>query len=301
MRKERHRPRAGSYDQKRQRYGYLFILPWLIGFICLFLAPLVNSARYSLNDIRLDNRVELQFAGLKYYVKAFVTDPNYVPKLTESLRDMAYQVPLILVFSLAIACILNNRFKGAGFFKALFFLPVIIASGVVMSVISGDEYAQMMNSSLASSSLLGADSITQFLVNSGLNARTVTALTKITGDIFNLAWKAGIQILIFLSAFKSISPAMYEAAEMEGANGWERFWKITFPLISPMLLTNLIYTIIDIFTDYSNPVIRYIADEAAKVNISYSAAMSWIYFIITFAVMAVIYLIVNKKVFYYID
>ncbi len=301
MEKGRHRPRAGSYDHKRQRYGYLFILPWLIGFIYFFLAPLVNSARYSLSDIRLDNNVELKFAGIKYYVKAFVTDPNYMPKLTESLRDMAYQVPLILVFSLAVACILNNRFRGAGFFKALFFLPVIIASGVVMSVISGDEYARMMNSSLASSSLFGADSITQFLVNSGLNARTVAALTKITGDIFNLAWKAGIQILIFLSAFKSISPAMYEAAEMEGANGWERFWKITFPLISPMLLTNVIYTIIDIFTDYSNPVIRYIADEAAKVNISYSAAMSWIYFVITFAVMAAVYLIVNKKVFYYID
>lgn len=290
-----------SYAKKKQRYGYLFILPWLIGFIFMFLIPLVNSAIYSFSDIRLSDSVELKFAGLKYYMKAFVTDPNYLPKLAASLKDMAYQVPLILVFSLAVACVLNNRFRGSLFFKALFFLPVIIASGVVMSVISGDEYAQLMNSSLASSSLLGADSITELLVNSGLDTRIVTAITKVTGDIFNLAWKAGIQILIFLSAFKSISPSIYEAAAIEGANAWESFWKITFPLISPMLLTNLIYTIIDIFTDYSNPVIRYIADEASKVNISYSAAMSWIYFIITFAIMMLIYFVANKKVFYYID
>ena len=290
-----------SYAKKRERYGYLFILPWLIGFVFLFLRPLINSTIYSFSSIKLNHDIELQFAGLRYYMKAFVTDPNYLPKLAISLKDMAYQVPLILIFSLAVACVLNNKFEGALFFKAIFFLPVIIASGVVMSVISGDEYAQLMNSSLASSSLLGSDSVTELLINSGLDTRIVTAITKVTGDIFNLAWKAGIQILIFLSAFKSISPSIYEAAAIEGANGWESFWKITFPLISPMLLTNLIYSIIDIFTDYENPGRLYISDEAAKVNISYSAAMSWIYFIITFSIIMVIYFVVNKKVFYYID
>lgn len=290
-----------SYENKRQRYGYLFILPWLIGFVFMFILPLVYSAIYSFSDIQLRDNIEMTFAGFKYYSQAFVTDPKFMPNLASSLSEMAYQVPLILVFSLAVAYVLNSKFRGSSFFKSLFFLPVIIASGVVITVIGGDEYAQLMNSSLASSSFLKATSISQMLSNSGLDIRIVRMITGATSNIFNLTWKSGIQILIFISAFKSIPVAIYEAASIEGANAWESFWKVTFPMISPMLLTNIIYTIIDIFTDYSNPVIQYIASEASKVNISYSAAMSWIYFIITFTIMMIIYFTVNKRVFYYID
>lgn len=290
-----------SYEKKKRRYGYLFIAPWFIGFVFLFLLPILQSIRYSISDIRLVNGLSIKFAGLSYYEKALVKDAEFLPRLGEALSDMLYQVPLVLVFSLAIAFVLNGKFRGATFFKSVFFLPVIVASGVVITIVQGDAFAQVMNNAQAASSMYRATSITAVLLDMGLDAQLVSSLEVITGNIFNLTWKSGIQILIFIAAFKSVPGGLYEASTIEGATAWETFWKITFPLISPMILTNLIYTIVDTFTDYSNPVIQYVATNSQKVELSFSAAMSWIYFAIVGTIMAVVYIIVNRKVFYQLD
>lgn len=295
------RKKTLSYEKKKRRYGYVFIAPWFIGFIFLFLLPMLQSIRYSFSDINLANGLSMKFAGLSYYERAFVKDTEFLPRLGTAMSDMAYQVPLVLVFSLAIAYVLNGKFRGATFFKSVFFLPVIVASGVVITIVQGDAFAQVMNNAEAASSLYRATSITSVLLNMGLSADLVASLEVITGNIFNLTWKSGIQILIFIAAFKSVPVGLYEASTIEGATAWETFWKITFPLISPMILTNLIYTIIDTFTDYSNPVIQYIATNSQKVELSFSAAMSWIYFIIIGVIMAAVYIIVNRKVFYQLD
>ena len=290
-----------SYERKKRRYGYFFIAPWFIGFIFLFLVPMLQSVRYSFHDIRLVNGLEMSFARFSYYERALVKDAEFLPRLISALGDMMYQVPLVLVFSLAIAAVLNGKFRGATFFKGIFFLPVIVASGVVITIVQGDAFAQVMNNAEAASSMYRATSITRTLLEMGLNAELVSSLEVITGNIFDLAWRSGIQILIFIAAFKSVPSGLYEASTIEGATAWETFWKITFPLISPMILTNLIYTIIDTFTDYNNPVIQYIATNSQKVELSFSAAMAWIYFILIFVIMAVVYLLVNRKVFYQLD
>lgn len=290
-----------SYEAKKQWYGYLFIAPWIIGVAFLFFRPLAGSVIYSVNDIKLDNEVILNFAGIKYYMQAFVKDANYPVHLTTSLSNMLYEVPLVMVFSLVVAYVLNSRFIGSSFFKSLFFLPVIISSGVVISIIRGDAYVQLMNNTETTSALFRTTSMATLLINSGISPKITDFIISAASNIFNLSWKSGIQILLFISAFKSIPNSLMEAASIEGATSWESFWKITFPIISPTLLTNITYTIVDTFTDYSNPVITYIAEESAKLNISFSAAMSFAYFIIIFSIMMIVYALINRHVFYYAD
>lgn len=290
-----------SYERKKRRYGFLFVLPWVIGFAFFFLLPMLRSLEFSFSNIRLVGGFSSVFSGLKYYEQALVKDPYFLQYLGTALGDMAYQTPMVIVFSLAIAFVLNGKFKGSSFFKSVFFLPVIVASGVVITIVQGDAFAQVMNNAQAASSLYRPTSIAFMLYEMGLPEAIVEALILITGNVFNLTWKSGIQILIFIAAFKSVPQTLYEASDIEGATAWEAFWKITFPLISPMLMTNLIYTIVDTFTDYSNPVIQYIALISQKVELSFSAAMSWIYFLIVLIVMGVVYALVNRHVFYQVD
>ena len=113
-----------------------------------------------------------------------------------------------------------------------------------------------------------------------------------------LFWFSGVQIVIFLSGLQSISPTLREAAHIDGASSWDFFWLITFPMISPLLLTNTVFTFISTFTDYNNVVIGYISDLASRMELGFSSAMSMIYFLITFILLLAVYFFLNRKVFY---
>jgi ABC-type sugar transport system permease subunit len=290
-----------SYERKKKYYGYLFILPWLVGAVFLFLRPLFSSVRLSLHLISLKDGVNLSFAGLRYYREAFVSDPEYAQRLAQALGSMLYEIPMIMVFSIAVGWVLSKSFRGGAMFKSLFFLPVIVASGVVIQIVRGDELARAMNDSTAAGSLFMASSMGDILRSFNVPRQAVGYLIAATSNLFNLTWKSGVQILIFISAFKSISPQIYEACRMEGATGWESFWKVTFPLVSPMIMTNLVYTIVDSFTDLSNPVVEHIQRYAQQgaLGLSYGSAMSLIYFAIIFACLGIAYRLINRHVFYY--
>ncbi len=298
------RKKKSSLAARRNMKGYIFILPWFIGFVFLFARPLFSALRYSFYTITFKQPIEYTFAGLSYYQEAFIKDTNFLPNLGSALEAMLYEVPLILAFSLAIAYILNSDFIGVTAFKSIFFLPVIIASGIAITLIRGDAYASEITESVTTVGMFGGSSgMEAILIKANVPASIVSFIQEIIDTIFDLTWKSGIQILVFLAAFKSIPKSFYEASQIEGATGWESFCKITFPMISPMLLTNIVYTIIDTFTDQSNPVINYInsvmSSQSGKMDISYSSALSWIYFVIVFAIIMLVYWIVNRRVNYY--
>jgi ABC-type sugar transport system permease subunit len=287
------------YKRKKAWAGFLFTTPWIIGFIFLFLIPLFESFSYSFAELEiLEGGMRQTFAGLDNYIHAFATDPNYVRSLVTSLTNMVYQTPIIIMFSLFIAGILNQQFRGRIFVRAVFFLPVIIASGVIISVLRGDAVSQDLLSGDKLSSLFESSVMQGILIQSGIPQDLVTIFMDIVNNIFELSWRAGIQILIFLAGLQNISSELYEASQMEGASRWSTFWKITFPMISPLIVVNLVYTIIDNFTDYSNPVMRIISDNTLRFQFAYSAAMTNIYFVIVFAIVLAVYGIVNKRVFY---
>ena len=298
MRTEKKPKRRLGYGQKKRLAGVLFILPWAIGFLTLFLRPIVSSMVYSVTDVTIAQGMKWDFIGISNYVKAFVSDAKFVQYLAEELGNFCYNVPVILCFSLFLAVLLNQKFRGRTVMRAIFFIPVVCGSGVILQIMSGDAMSQSVISGARSSMLYQSSALEQILLEMGLGDELVTTLTGIVTNIFNLTWKSGLQILLFISGLNAIPGHLYEAAHVEGATAWEAFWKITLPMVSPIIIVNLIYTVIDSFTDYSNTVMTYILDFGKRLEFSYSAALSWIYFAIVALIVGVVYLIINRRVAY---
>lgn len=301
------------YEKKKGLYGYGFVALWAIGTLWLFIIPVLTSLWYSLCDTKLLDKagalemgmtsagIYTEWNGFGNYIKAFTIDTNYLPKLTESLGQIGPQAIVILIFSLFIAVILNQNFRGRTLARSIFFLPVLIATGPVISIINGDMTSQGISDASQFSTLFKTDLVSELMEFLGLYNinQTVTELIEtITSDVLNLVWNSGIQILIFLSALQNIPPSAKEAASMEGATAWEFFWKITFPYISPMILANLVYTVIDAFVSTDNVVMKYVLQQSSQWEYGYSAALAWIYFAIVGACLGIICLIVNRFVFY---
>lgn len=303
-----------SYEKKKGLYGYGFIAIWIIGVIYMFIVPIFKSAWYSMCYTELVTTADqaaqrgMTSAGIYTewnnfgnYEEALFKNQDYLPKLTESLGAIVPQVIVVMIFSLFIALLLNQKFRGRTFARAVFFLPVLVATGPVLAVIKGDISTNGISSGEQFSTLFQTDlvdELLQFLGIYNLNQQLTTTIQTITSDIFNLLWSAGIQILIFLAALQQIPVSAKEAASMEGATGWEFFWKITFPMISPMILANLIYTVIDTFIDSENPVMSIVLAQSRGLRYGLSAAMAWIYFLIVAVALAIIVAIVSKFVFY---
>ncbi|MCA0756607.1 sugar ABC transporter permease [Paenibacillus sp. N4] len=291
-----------SLEQKNRYYGLYFILPWFIGFLFLFLVPLLASLRYSLSNLQVtDEGFSLEFIGFANYREALLSHESYVRILTESVVDIAVNTPLIIIFSLFFAVLLNQRFRGRVLARAIFFLPVILASGIIASIENGDLMQSVVRSANDTTggglSIMKNLELTVMLVESGMNITFVEYLTGAVSRIYEIVSQSGVQILIFLAGLQSISPSLYEAAKIEGSTGYEAFWKITFPMISPLILTNLVYTIIDSFI--SDETSRLVVDTAFKsFDFGLSAAMAWMYFAVIALVLWITTAIVSRKVFY---
>lgn len=295
-----------SYERRKQLYGYGFIALWAIGTIYFFIMPLIKSLYYSFNNTAVKTGyMECKWIGLGNYVKAFRESTDYAPALLEVLGDTALKFPLITVFSIFVAVILNQKFRGRTFARAVFFLPVIIATGPVINIINGNmDTGGYSGGSEQFSTMFETDLVNElmgFLGIYNINEKLTQIIQSVCDEIFNLVWNAGIQILIFLAALQNIPHSAKEAAQMEGATGWEYFWKITIPYISPMIVTNVVYTIVDSFTDTANPVMELVLSQAKSWNHGYSAAMAWAYFGIVAAALALIIVIINRFVYYEVE
>ena len=286
-----------TMENKREIVGFVFISPWIIGFLMFFLSPIINSLLFSFQHVTLEEgRLNRPWAGLMYYGNAFISDEKFLPNLYASFQNLLIEVPIILIFSLFIAILLNQQFKGRGFLRCMFFLPLMLSSTVLLSIINGDAVQGVGEAS--SVYLATSTSMDQILLQIGLPLKIINYLTSIIDRIFSITWQSGVQILLFLTALQSIPVSLQEAANVEGATSWEYFWKITVPMISPIILVNLIYTIIDTFTSYSNGLMRYIIDEAGQLRYSYSSAMTWIYFVAICLIMGLVLGVFSRFVHY---
>ena len=298
-----------SYEKKKGLYGYGFIALWFVGALMFFIIPLLQSFYYSFHTVT----PETGYLDIKpltsggntdiflNYKDAFLKDPNFSQYLVEVLKDMALNLPVIVVFSLFVAIVINQKFRGRTFARAVFFLPVIIATGPVYAIITGDLETGGNNEAAQFSTMFEADMVDQLLEFIGIYGfgETFTEmLTEITSDILNLVWKCGIQIIIFLSALQGIPASAKEAAAIEGATSWEFFWKITLPYISSMILVNIVYTVIDAFIDPTNQVMERLLSVQSEWKYGYSAAMAWSYFGIILIALGIIFAIMNRLVWY---
>ncbi len=287
------------YERKKSLFGYGFISLWLFGILFYFIRPLIDVVRYSFSTIeRTDTGYALHFVGLAIYYKVLRVDPDFIKQFTASMSGLAYQVPVIMAFSFIIAVILNQRFRGRLLMRTLFFIPVIVASGVVINILNGDSMAQMIISGSKNSAMFQVSSFANYLYQLGLPQQIITPVISAANNIFNLTWKSGIQILILIAGLQTIPASLYEVASIDGATGWEKFWKITFPLVSPMLILVFIYTIIDSFTDYNNGLMRTILQKNADGKTELAATMAILYFLCIALVIGIVYKLVNKHIYY---
>ncbi len=293
------------YEKQKQMYGYGFIGLWMVGTLLWFIYPLLNSLKYSFMDVRPETGGMVgEWVGFSNYIYVFTGDQNYSKYLASVLVETLWKTPLILIFSLFIAVILNQNFKGRGFARAVFFLPVIIATGPVYSIINGDISSSGASSAGQFSTMFSTDlmgELFEFLGIYGLSDNMQTMVETVSNNIFGIVWNTGIQILIFLAALQNIPTSAKEAAQMEGATAWEYFWKITLPYVSPMILACLIYTVIDSFTSTDNLVMGRVLDMQSDWQYGYAAAMAWVYFIIVLAAVGIITLILNRFIYYEVD
>ncbi len=304
------RKKVASLDAKKARGGWFFVLPFVIGFVVLYLPMLISSVQFSFSEITVDRHVgyTLSFVGFENYSNALLSDAAFVRTLTESLKQLVFDVPAIVIFSLFMAIVLNQKMLGRAVFRAIFFIPVILTTGLIDQIDQSNAAMSYMSSggidtgvNSGTGDLISSMDVTSLLGDMAIGAELVEYVVTIVNDIYNIVNRSGVQMLIFLSGLQSISPSIYESCKMDGASGWETFWKITFPMISPMILVNAVYTVIDSFTSESNEVMKYITNVYNTGNVrprELSSAMSWIYFVIVLLLIGLVALIASACVFY---
>ena len=305
------RKRGASLDKRKARAGWVFVLPFVLSFIIIYLPIVFDSIKYSFNKIKIGQGggYTLEFVGWENYQEALFVDPGFVQTLTSGIQQLIFDIPAIVIFSLFMAVLLNQKMVGRAAFRAIFFIPVIISTGIIDKIDQANTMLDYMETEGGiedgsgqdtTGEILSAVDIERLFDNMAVGTELVTYVVSLVNNIYGIINRSGVQMLIYLAGLQSISPAIYESCDIDGATAWETFWKITFPMISPMILVNAIYTVIDSFTSQSNQVMTYISNvynTATNGNVL-STAMSWLYFLIVIAIIGLVAALLSAYVFY---
>ncbi len=293
---------------RRAVYGYLFILPFILGFIFFMIKPLGQSLRMAMSEVVISNQgFQLNWNNFDNFKKALLVDAEFNRMLTESIGQMIVRSLATIVFSFFVALLLNQKFKGRTLARSIFFLAVILSSGVLVGLESSNALMAQLKEMIEESG--NANSITDVLEKilvsdasgvNGISGKAFKTVFEIIDSIYDVAMASGIQIIIFLSGLQNISPSMYEAAQMEGCTSWESLWKITVPMVSPLMLVCWIYTIVDFFMKSDNQIMTKINTQMTELlNYGFSSAMAWIYFVVCMALIGISSWIISKVVYNY--
>lgn len=296
-----------SLKNKRALTGLVFISPWLFGFLYFYLRGILQTIEFSLSDVSAleTGGFTTNFIGLDNFQFAFFQDPEFNQIIVNTVVDILVDVPLIIFFSLFMAMLLNGKFRGRTVMRAIFFLPVIMNAGAINSAL---EFAQQnivggvspVSSEVAAAATegLNLNTIMMTFTDIGFPVAILEYITGAVSRIYLIVRASGVQIVIFIAALQSIPHALYEVAEIEGATAYETFWKITFPMVSPLILTNIVYTIVDSFVQ--SEVIEK-TQTVAFTNYNYGAgsAMSLVSTILVCIILGISGYIISKKTFYY--
>lgn len=264
-----------SLERKRARYGYLFTLPLILGLALIFIPNIVQTVLYSLNETVIDGSgYTLEWIGLKYYIKAFAGDAKFLQYMLSSLGELLVQVPVILVFSLFMAMVLNQKFKGRVVARAIFFLPLVLSTGIISRVEASTQLDSLMLTRDALEGMQGTRfDLSQLLLSMNFNATLSDIVVSAATGIKDIVNASGMQIFIFLAAFQQIPVSVYEAAQVEGCSKWVLFWKVVIPMTAKQILVAGVYTVVDVFTRTDGVLFTYI-HKMAYTNNQYSYAMA---------------------------
>ena len=281
------RIKRGPLEKKEARAGVMFVLPWIIGAAVFLIYPLLMSFWYSLNNIRLTSEgMKFTFLSQGNFTQILLSDPDFLPELVDYLLSTVISVPVIVVFAMMIALMLNEKIKGKSFFRLIFFLPVIIVSGPILNSLTEQNAGTI--SVIDTQAVTGA-------ISAFLPKMIATPIAGLFSNMVTILWYSGVPILIFLSALQKIDRSQYEAAYVDGASGWEMFWKITLPSLKPMILLNCIYTIVFVSSNDQNRLIGLIKSAmfsgTSEKGYGYASAMAWLYSLVVLLLVGLFALI----------
>lgn len=287
--------------------GYLFIMPFLVGFVLLFFLPLIQSFRFSISNIEIvKGGYKLVNVGLEHYKNALFVDIKFNTTLYNSIRQLLLDLPTVVIFSFFAATLLNKSFRGKATARIIFFLPVILTSGVIIALETNDLMLALSRASFAKevaasgSGIMKIFELESLLAQINLPGGFISFVSNAVNHLYDIVIASGVQILIFLAALQAIPKSLYEASSIEGATGWENFWKITFPMVGPYILVNAIYTIIDTFTNSKNALMQIIMNTSINQFLyGYGSAMAWLYFAVIVVVLGIVAGIASRFIFYY--
>lgn len=276
-----------SLEKRRSLCGYVFTAPWIIGFGVFMLLPLLINLIMSFSKIVNALNLQMKFVGWNNYIRLFKTDVNFLPAFFDTLKNTFLWTPFILVFALFLAILLNRNIRFKGVFRVIFFMPVLLGTGYIMQQVSGAANILQMPDDIKS--------MIQYYFSKDL----ADFFNQLLTQIMKMFWQTGIQVVIFLSGLQSIPDSYYEAARVDNGNNWDCFWKITLPMLSPVILLNLIYTIIDNFRSTDNKIAALIVNMVFKnADYEYGAAMGWVYFTVTILIVGLVFLIMRRFITY---
>ena len=289
-----------SLEAKRVKVGYLFTLPFIIGAAVAIVYPIIVSVIYSFADITANaSGYNIKFVGLGNYNNIFNIDPTFKRILLNTLKSTALNVPVVIIFSFFLASVLNTEFKGRGMARTVLFLPMILNSNLVKSILNGDAVMGSVTEKSSADTAQISGAFEGFLSKLDIGTGVTDLLVSSVDNITNILAMSVIPIIIMLAGLQSVSKSVYEASYVEGATKWEVFWKISLPIVSPMILVSVIYCIIDSFTSVDNAVIEKVkAVSFTDLEFGLGSAMAWSYLLIVLAIVALVYLAVNRFVSY---
>lgn len=279
----------------KAKYGFCFTIPWTIGVILFFFVPLVQSVIYIFSNVSIiTGNVEIELTGIVNLKEILLSDESYTNNLAKAIGSFAYSFPLIMILSLILGMLLNQKFHGRVLFRAMYFLPVIIATGVVIQIIfytrSGDLASTGTDASVRDN-MISASTVIEWL---GLPLVISEYLDTVISQIMNLVWNCGVQIVLWIAGMQAIPELLYEVAKVEGATKWEEFWFITFPMLSRITVLVAVFTMVELITSKTNPVMTQAYMLTEQQQYGQASAMIWFYFIIIGIIVGLLLFCFNR-------
>ncbi len=277
-----------TLKSKERVMGIGFMAPWFIGFLVFSLYPLLYSIWLSVCNVEFSsNGIVTEFVGFKWYKQILTEDPTFITGITDTLKSVIFSTPMIIVAAIILALLLNKSLPGKALFRALYFFPVIIISGPVMSKLMSNQ----------ATTIIYPEQYPVYTVIQNMPEIISVPLTYIFDNIVIILWYSGVQMLIILTGLQKIGDSIYEAASIDGAGSWEKFWKITLPYLRPMILVAAAYTVVDLASSATTQIHTYIEKKMTDTNMpySYSSAMAWLWALAVLVILVVVFIILGER------
>lgn len=288
-----------TYERRNAVWGLLFLAPWIVGTVLFFLWPVIDAFMLVFCDVSFSPEGMIrEFVGVENIRNVFFRDVYPLQCIERSLREIALNLVVVMALSILIALLLNQSFVGRAFARTAFALPVIVGTGILIKIFKGDLFIQSSDVTGAAGTVFQGDAIRQMLLQADISTKLVDGIVGVVNNIVDILWKCGVEILLFLSGLQAIPSYLYEVCDIDGATSWQKFWLITFPLMTPFIMLNAIYIIIDSATYYSNAVMKEVGWKFDALMYGYSNTLAFAYCIIIGIIVAVVGGLLAKRVTY---